>query len=32
MGYTLTAPGAGFYLIVIVGLAACLGIIASTLP
>jgi hypothetical protein len=32
MDYTLTAPGVGFYAIVIVGLAACLGIIASTLP
>jgi hypothetical protein len=30
--YTLTAPGAAYYVIVIVGLAACLGIIASTLP
>ncbi|MEU5941012.1 FtsX-like permease family protein [Micromonospora sp. NPDC047548] len=32
MDYTLTAPGVGFYVIVVVGLAACLGIIASTLP
>ncbi|MFF0370633.1 FtsX-like permease family protein [Micromonospora sp. NPDC005087] len=32
LDYTLTAPGLGFYAIVIVGLAACLGIIASTLP
>ncbi|MEV0808827.1 FtsX-like permease family protein [Micromonospora sp. NPDC050200] len=32
MDYTLTAPGVGFYAIVVVGLAACLGIIASTLP
>ncbi|SIM84428.1 FtsX-like permease family protein [Micromonospora cremea] len=32
MDYTLTAPGPEFYAIVIVGLAACLGIIASTLP
>ena len=32
MNYTLTAPGVGFYGIVIVGLAACLGIIASTMP
>ncbi|WP_446219459.1 FtsX-like permease family protein [Micromonospora sp. IBHARD004] len=32
MDYTLTAPGVGFYAIVIVGLAACLAIIASTLP
>jgi ABC-type antimicrobial peptide transport system permease subunit len=32
MDYALTAPGVGFYAIVIVGLAACLGIIASTLP
>lgn len=32
MGYTLIAPGVGFYAVVVVGLAACLGIIASTLP
>ncbi|MBQ0906525.1 FtsX-like permease family protein [Micromonospora sp. U21] len=32
MDYMLTAPGPEFYAIVIVGLAACLGIIASTLP
>ncbi|MEU5908799.1 FtsX-like permease family protein [Micromonospora sp. NPDC047467] len=32
MAYTLIAPGPGFYGIVLVGLAACLGIIASTLP
>jgi len=32
MDYTLTLPGVEFYAIVIVGLAACLGIIASTLP
>jgi hypothetical protein len=32
MDYTLTAPDVGFYAIVIVGLAACLAIIASTLP
>ncbi|SCL28633.1 FtsX-like permease family protein [Micromonospora rhizosphaerae] len=32
MDYTLTAPGVGFYAIVVVGLAACLGIIASALP
>jgi hypothetical protein len=32
MDYTLTAPGVGFYAIVVVGLTACLGIIASTLP
>ncbi|MEV4488852.1 FtsX-like permease family protein [Micromonospora coxensis] len=32
MDYTLTPPGVGFAAIVIVGLAACLGIIASTLP
>ncbi|WP_406045208.1 ABC transporter permease [Micromonospora sp. NBC_00898] len=32
MHYTLTAPSVGFYVIVVVGLAACLGIIASTLP
>lgn len=32
MGYTLVAPQPGFYVIVVVGLAACLGVIASTLP
>jgi hypothetical protein len=32
MGYTLRPPGAGYYLIVLAGLAASLGIIASTLP
>ncbi|MGW0214255.1 FtsX-like permease family protein [Micromonospora chokoriensis] len=32
MDYTLVAPQPGFYLIVVVGLAACLGVIASTLP
>jgi hypothetical protein len=32
MDYTLTPPGPGFYTIVAVGLAACLGVIASTLP
>lgn len=32
MGYTLVAPGVGFYAIVVAGLLACLGIIASTLP
>ncbi|MFJ6198928.1 FtsX-like permease family protein [Micromonospora sp. NPDC092111] len=32
MDYPLTAPGVEFYAIVVVGLAACLGIIASTLP
>jgi hypothetical protein len=32
MDYTLVAPGVGFYAIVVVGLVACLGIIASTLP
>jgi hypothetical protein len=32
MGYTLTPPGPGYYAIVIVGLAVCLGVIASTLP
>ncbi|MDG4839489.1 ABC transporter permease [Micromonospora sp. WMMD967] len=32
MGYTLVAPEPGFYLIIVVGLAACLGVIASTLP
>ncbi|RAN95734.1 FtsX-like permease family protein [Micromonospora noduli] len=32
MGYTLVAPQLDFYVIVVVGLAACLGVIASTLP
>jgi hypothetical protein len=32
MEYTLVAPGLGYYAIVVVGLAACLGIIASTMP
>jgi hypothetical protein len=32
MDYTLTAPGVEYYVIVVTGLAACLGIIASTLP
>ena len=32
MGYTLEPPGAGFYAVVVVGLVACLAIIASTLP
>ncbi|MFG1866567.1 FtsX-like permease family protein [Micromonospora arborensis] len=32
MHYTLVAPEPRFYVIVVVGLAACLGIIASTLP
>jgi hypothetical protein len=32
LGYTLTAPGAGYYLTVIGGLAASLGVIALTLP
>jgi hypothetical protein len=32
MDYTLTLPGPGFYAIVVVGLAACLAIIAATLP
>jgi predicted lysophospholipase L1 biosynthesis ABC-type transport system permease subunit len=32
MGYTLKPPDAGFYVVVVVGLAACLAIIASTLP
>jgi predicted lysophospholipase L1 biosynthesis ABC-type transport system permease subunit len=32
MGYTLSAPGPAFWAIVATGLAACLGIIASTLP
>jgi hypothetical protein len=32
MEYSLTPPGPGFFAIVVVGLAACLGIIASTMP
>lgn len=32
MDYALVAPQPGFYVIVVVGLAACLGVIASTLP
>jgi hypothetical protein len=32
MGYTLVAPGAEYYVIVVAGLVVCLGIIASTLP
>ncbi|MFI6781304.1 FtsX-like permease family protein [Micromonospora sp. NPDC050276] len=32
MDYTLVAPEPRFYAIVVVGLAACLGVIASTLP
>ncbi|MGC4816433.1 FtsX-like permease family protein [Micromonospora sp. DT63] len=32
MGYTLVAPQPGFYVIVVVGLVACLGVIASTMP
>jgi hypothetical protein len=32
MGYTLEPPGVGFYAVVVVGLVACLAIIASTLP
>ncbi|MBU2663614.1 ABC transporter permease [Actinoplanes bogorensis] len=32
MGYTLIAPSPGYYLIVAAGLAACLAIIASTMP
>ncbi|WP_376771114.1 ABC transporter permease [Rhizomonospora bruguierae] len=32
MGYTVHAPGAGYYAITIAGLAAALGIIAATLP
>jgi hypothetical protein len=32
MDYTLRPPGASYYLIVLAGLAAALGIIASTLP
>jgi hypothetical protein len=32
LGYTLRPPGAGYYGIVVAGLAAALGIIAATLP
>ncbi|GIF98860.1 ABC transporter permease [Catellatospora citrea] len=32
MDYTLTAPSLGYYAVVLVGLLACLAIIASTLP
>ncbi|MEU4473354.1 FtsX-like permease family protein [Micromonospora sp. NPDC023888] len=32
MDYTLVAPEPRFYVIVVVGLAACLGVIASTMP
>ncbi|GAA2191397.1 ABC transporter permease [Micromonospora lupini] len=32
MHYTLIAPGPRFYVIVVVGLVACLGVIASTMP
>ena len=32
LGYSLSPPGAEYYLIVLAGLAASLGIIASTLP
>ncbi len=32
LGYSLLPPGPGYYLIVLAGLAASLGIIASTLP
>ena len=32
MGYTLKLPGAGFYAVIVAGLAACLAIVASTLP
>jgi hypothetical protein len=32
LGYSLRPPGPGYYLIVLAGLAASLGIIASTLP
>jgi hypothetical protein len=32
LDYTLRAPGAGYYLAVLAGLAASLGVIASTLP
>jgi hypothetical protein len=32
MDYTLTAAGVEFYAIVVAGLAACLGIVTSTLP
>jgi len=32
LGYSLRPPGAGYYLIVLSGLAVSLGIIASTFP
>jgi hypothetical protein len=32
LNYSLQPPGAGYYLIVLAGLAVSLGIIASTLP
>jgi hypothetical protein len=32
LGYSLRSPGAGYYVIVLAGLAASLGIIAATLP
>jgi FtsX-like permease family protein len=32
MGYTLKPPGAQFYAVVVVGLVACLAVIATTLP
>ena len=32
MGYTLVAPEPRFFVIIVVGLATCLGVIASTLP
>ncbi len=32
LGYSLRPPGAGYYLLVLAGLAASLGVIASTLP
>jgi hypothetical protein len=32
MGYTLKPPGMAFYAVVVIGLMACLAIIASTLP
>ena len=32
MGYTLRPPGLAYYGVLLAGLAACLGIVASTLP
>lgn len=32
LGYSLRPPGAGYYLVVLTGLAASLGIIASAFP